>query len=491
MRRYIGIIAIIVVTKAAVSQTMVSGNQSGVWTAAGSPYIVNGEIIVPAGETLEIQSGVEVNFQGHYKFTVNGELQALGTETDSIYFTTDIPATGWGGIRIESDEICSLSYCRIEFGKTMGEYPDIHGGGLALLSSNASVSNCVFADNDATGSDNGSGGAVYAYNTGSPSETLTTFTDCIFTGNHAYGEGGAIQFTGDINSELTGCLFLDNDCQYGGGAVSGYTISGTEFTRCLFADNSTAYSNGGAIHTLGMGNTLYLINCTFSSNSAVAGDGGAIDLAYAAGYFVNTIIYDNPGMYSNDLFLDMSGSAEVYYCDVQLPPGATGANNFYEDPQFTDPGSQDFSLLPTSICIDTGIAFFVLDGDTLVDMDPEEYFGPAPDVGAFEFNDGSGVTNNQETGQTVIRLSQNSPNPFNTSTSISYDLYENSYVSVIVYDLYGRVIKTLVKGEETAGSRSVVWNGRSSDELEVPAGTYIIRLHAGTVTESVKTVVIR
>ena len=490
MRKYIPVIAMILFSTAALSQTAVSGNQSGIWAAAGSPYNVTGDIFVPAGETLEIQPGVEVNFQGHYKFTVNGDLQALGTEADSIYFTTDIPATGWGGIRVESDEISSLSYCRIEFGKTMGEYPDIDGGGLALLSSNASVSNCVFANNDATGSDNGIGGAVYACNTGNTSETLTTFTDCVFVGNHAYGEGGAIQFTGDINSEVTGCSFLDNDCQYGGGAVSGYSINGTKFTRCLFADNCTTYSNGGAIHTLGMGNTLYLINCTFSGNSAPAGDGGAIDLAYATGYFVNTIIYGNPGMYSNDLFLDMSGSAEVYHCDAQIPAGATGTNNFYEDPQFTDPGNRDFSLLATSICIDTGIAFFVLDGDTLVNMNPDEYFGPAPDVGAFEFDDGGCVTNHQETGQTVIGLFRSFPNPFNTSTAISYDLYENSYVSITVYDLCGREIKVLVEREETAGSRSVLWSGRGSGELEVPAGTYVIRLRAGGFAESVKTVVI-
>jgi predicted outer membrane repeat protein len=432
MNKLAAVLTVLIFPVTAFSDTVVSGDQSGVWTPGGSPYLVTGEIVVPAGLSLTIEPGVEVNFQGHYKFTVNGYLQALGTEADSIYFTTDDQTTGWGGLRIDSDDVCALSFCRIEFGKTSGSYPDIHGGGLALLSSDAVVANCVFADNDATGSDNGMGGAVYAYNTGSPSEALTTFTDCLFIRNHAYGEGGAIKFTGDLNTEITGCEFLENDCLYGGGAISCYMITGTTLTYFLFADNYTMYSNGGALNTLGSGNTLFLINCTLSCNSAVNGDGGAVNLAYAAGYFVNTIVYDNPGMYSDDVYLDFGSSAEMYYCDLSMPSGATGTNNFYEDPMFVDPGNLDFNLLSGSSCIDTGIAFFVLNGDTLVDMSPDQYFGPAPDVGAFEFNDGSGVEGAAGILQSGIGFYRTSPNPFSVETVINYQLFAESYVSIEV-----------------------------------------------------------
>ena len=182
----------------------------------------------------------------------------------------------WGGIRIDSGVISNLAYCRIEYGKTSGDYPDIHGGGLALLSSDAVVSNCVFADNDATGSDNGMGGAVYGINTGSSAGPLTIFTECRFIRNHAYGEGGAIKFSGDLNTEITRCEFIENDCGYGGGAISCYGGDGTRMTGCLFADNYTMYSSGGAVNTLGFANTLYFINCTLSGNTAVTGDGGGV-----------------------------------------------------------------------------------------------------------------------------------------------------------------------------------------------------------------------
>lgn len=187
--KYFALCACLLIPALSLAQTTVSGPQSGLWMASGSPYRVTGEIVVPAGQTLTIEPGVRVQFDGHFKFTVNGRLQAVGAENDSIFFTTDDVATGWGGIRIESSVISTLSYCRIEFGKTAGDYPDMHGGGLALLGSDAVVSHCVFADNDATADDLGMGGAVYAFNTGSASGPLTYFTDCRFLRNHAYGEG--------------------------------------------------------------------------------------------------------------------------------------------------------------------------------------------------------------------------------------------------------------------------------------------------------------
>ena len=126
------------------SQTEVSGNQSGEWSVENSPYHVVGQIIILSGEVLNIEPGVEINFQGHYKFTVEGNLNAIGTSADSILFTTDNQYVGWGGIRFnESDGVSNLSFCRIEYGKTGGDYPDIHGGAVALLASDAIFSNCV------------------------------------------------------------------------------------------------------------------------------------------------------------------------------------------------------------------------------------------------------------------------------------------------------------------------------------------------------------
>ena len=352
------------------SQTEVSGNQSGEWTVANAPYVVTGHVVVPSGTILSIEPGVEVNFQGYYKFTVEGNLNAIGTDVDSISFTTDNQYVGWGGIRFnESDGISNLSYCRIEYGKTGGDYPDIHGGAVALLTSDAIFSNCVFADNDATGGDNGMGGAIYGINTGSP----TKFIDCNFIGNHAYGEGGAIKFTSDFGTEIIGCEFRGNDCLYGGGAISLYSVVDTKMIYCLFIDNYTMYSGGGAIHTLGIGNSLIFENCTISNNTAVTGDAGGVYLAYASASFVNCIVYDNPGVYSDGIFLDIGSSAEINYCNTIMPDGASGSNNINVNPLFVDINNSNYQLEEGSLCIDAGIDIGY------------EFYGDAPDMGCFEY----------------------------------------------------------------------------------------------------------
>ena len=383
MKKIFTFIILFTISTSIFAQTQVQGNQSGTWTAANSPYEVTGEITIPAGEVLTIEAGVEVNFQSHYKFIVNGNLQAIGTEADSIFFTTNIPATGWGGIRVDTDnynDIITLSYCRIEYGKTAGEYPDIHGGAIALLTSNAIITNCVFANNDATGSDNGMGGAIYGINTGDVGgEALTFITDCKFIHNHCYGEGGAIKFTSDGYTEITNCEFIENDCLYGGGAISLYSVVGTKMTKCLFVNNYTMYSNGGAIHMLGMGNTLFFENCTISQNSAATGDGGGIYIVNGTIDFVNCIVYNNSAMYGgvqgDNIYVYPDGStATINYCDLIMPEyGATGNNNIDEDPLFVNAANGDFHLQESSPCIDAGTDIGYL------------YVGDAPDMGCYEY----------------------------------------------------------------------------------------------------------
>ena len=398
------------------SQTSVEGEQSGNWILANSPYQVIGDIIVPAGETLTIEAGVEINFQAHYQFTVQGNLQALGTLTDSIFFTTDLPETGWGGIRfVDAQGLNKLSYCRLEFGITSGEYPDMHGGAMALMNSDIEVSNTVFADNDATADDTGMGGAIYGINTGSPSK----FMDCTFIRNHAYGEGGAVKFTSDLGTEFIGCRFLNNNCLYGGGAISLYSVIGTKMIYCLFVDNYSTYSGGGAVHTLGTGNTLSFENCTLTGNEAVNGEGGAVILAYANAIFTNTIVYQNPGSYGDDVFLAFGGDATINYCDMNMPDGATGSNNISIDPLFTDADNQDYTLQEASACIDAGTDIGY------------EFIGTAPDMGCFEYDPNTAIN---ELAAANIKVY---PNPAQDVLNIDSDLGMEKYW---ITDVSGKIV---------------------------------------------------
>jgi hypothetical protein len=80
---------------------------------------------------------------------------------------------------------------------------------------------------------------------------------------------------------------------------------------------------------------------------------------------------------------------------------------------------------------------------------------------------------------TEYRLAQNYPNPFNPSTTISFDLVATEQVMLKIYDINGRLVRTLVDGAAAAGTHQVKWDGRDSMGNVVTAGIYMYRLHAG------------
>jgi len=77
---------------------------------------------------------------------------------------------------------------------------------------------------------------------------------------------------------------------------------------------------------------------------------------------------------------------------------------------------------------------------------------------------------------TTFALHQNHPNPFNPITTIRYDLPENGPVSIIIYDLMGREIKTLVKQVSAPGRYSVNWNGTNQWGKQIASGIYFYRM---------------
>jgi hypothetical protein len=77
---------------------------------------------------------------------------------------------------------------------------------------------------------------------------------------------------------------------------------------------------------------------------------------------------------------------------------------------------------------------------------------------------------------TTFALYQNHPNPFNPITTIRYDLPEDGPVSIIIYDLMGREIKTLVKQVSAPGRYSVNWNGRNQWGKQIASGMYFYRM---------------
>ena len=87
---------------------------------------------------------------------------------------------------------------------------------------------------------------------------------------------------------------------------------------------------------------------------------------------------------------------------------------------------------------------------------------------------------------TAFELSQNFPNPFNPSTVISYQLPANTLVTLKVYDVLGRLVRTLVNEPQTAGSHSATFNATS-----LSSGVYFYGLTAGSYVETKKLMLVK
>lgn len=74
------------------------------------------------------------------------------------------------------------------------------------------------------------------------------------------------------------------------------------------------------------------------------------------------------------------------------------------------------------------------------------------------------------------QLTQNYPNPFNPSTTISYYLPLSCQISLLVYDISGRLVATLERQHQSAGMHTTVWDGRNDQGITQSSGSYIYRL---------------
>jgi flagellar hook assembly protein FlgD len=88
-------------------------------------------------------------------------------------------------------------------------------------------------------------------------------------------------------------------------------------------------------------------------------------------------------------------------------------------------------------------------------------------------------------------LYENYPNPFNLSTTIQYQLYEQMSVKIAIYDILGRLVTTLTDGLQPSGNYQVVWNGRNRDGQEVASGVYLYLFQTKGMKETKKILLLR
>jgi len=152
------------------------------------------------------------------------------------------------------------------------------------------------------------------------------------------------------------------------------------------------------------------------------------------------------------------------------------------------------------------IAIFMPDSNTVVDT--LSYGEQTVDVSYGRFPNGSdtwqqmnptpGTSNTEELfsmdSNTILnsyRLYPAYPNPFNPETTIRYDLPEQTFVFITIYDVLGRKVRTIVNEKQDSGQRSIIWNAKDENERSVSAGIYLYQIQAGDFVQTEKLILIK
>jgi parallel beta-helix repeat protein len=329
------------------------------WTAANSPYHIGGTITVPTGNTLTIEPGVDVLFDADVQFIVQGALNAVGTEADSIRFIKGT-AVEWMGFRFSGGDSSTFHFARISDGHADGVTDaDKTGGAMRVdgVGTRVGMSDCIVSGNIATHY----GGGIHIY------YGYATLNRCVIANNSAGFVGGGL--TNDrgylyaYDSRITGNYAAAD----GGGLYNAYTYQ-TTMVRCLLDHNKTT-NRGGAIVNFYSPNNSDYINCTFVANEAANGSAIANDVLSPTAVITNCILWDDGGA---ELYVN-GGTITANYSNIK--GSYTGTGNINTDPLFADTTNGNYSLQIGSPSIDTG--------DPASPLDPD---GSRADMGAFFYN---------------------------------------------------------------------------------------------------------
>lgn len=153
------------------------------------------------------------------------------------------------------------------------------------------------------------------------------------------------------------------------------------------------------------------------------------------------------------------------------------------------------------------ITFILEPGVTSVEINPIEIETPNHSL-TYYWNDFSSgraevmsVHPEVETGQifyanptaipTKFALHQNSPNPFNPTTKVAFDMPEAGDVKISVFNVLGQNVNDLVNGYREAGSHEVIWNGKDNSGATVATGMYFYRIDTQQFTETKKMLLLK
>ena len=413
--------------------TIPAGNVTGTWMKAGSPYLVEGEITVPDGQSLTIEPGVTVEFLNHNPLNVQGQLLAEGVQGNKIRFMVDdtlgfhdYAATEgvWGGIRFDSTSASNdssiLTHCEIAFARTFAgdgggkAFEGKGGGGLSIYKfDKVRVENCLIQYNQAIGdvpSIHAFGGGINIQQYSSPviMDNLIQHNTAMHLHSDKESQGGGIWVYQYSDPLVAGNTIRWNRTSDTGGGLGVWWDSDPMIINNLIIENHAGlnvpgWGAGGGVSS-GWDAVPVFMNNTIANNTA-NWTGGGIYTREASPIFINTIISGNSDQSDNGALGDQVGNAIMAGYTLRLYNSAVedGVDHFYwwkdvlgmvewVQSLDADPGiGWNYKPTLSSPVLGTGTQEVTIDGATYYapDVDLEGNVRPSPlgsnpDMGCYE-----------------------------------------------------------------------------------------------------------
>ena len=199
----------------------------------------------------------------------------------------------------------------------------------------------------------------------------------------------------------------------------------------------------------------------------------------------NPAINPNPNLHNNANYGAMTTTSILGGTAISL--NITRFVNCYNlTPGSYKLGELRFNRIDTNGCIRLTIRANTVMQDSITQMLNPTNWTFSTDTSCIRLDGFTGINPVTNEIPTVYKLYNNYPNPFNPATTIKYDVPENSYVSITVFDILGKEMNKLVNRQMQPGRYEVVWEAGN-----FASGTYFYKFESGSFTDIKKMVLVK
>ena len=436
-------------------------------------------------------------------------IESSSPRLDNLIIKNNNGGTNGGGICLNDNSDCLIDYVVIENNSAD------KGGGLYSFNSNPIITNSVIQNNR---SNHGAG--VYL------ELCSSNFNNVIIVNNDAVLSGGGIYCGISSNPLFDHTTISDNLASIGGGILSTQNsqpvfsnsilwndfpeevISHPDSLTITFSNIQGGWQGAGNINLDPLFCMIENGDYTLAENSPCLELGeegfgmGALGLGCSAINLPPSEFSLLDPVNNYQIFIDMDNENQSLVFRWEISEDENGDSLVYRLYFISEEFLMD-SIETSNSEIEIPFSYFIdalllneINSDTIIwDVSVTDSFEfISSNNGPFSFFiDIDGILSMNEDNIVPERfaLHQNYPNPFNPITTIRYDLPHDSFVELIIYDLMGDMINTLVFQQESVGYKQIKWDGKNNYGLPTAAGIYFYKIQTESFMQTKKMILLK